>query len=116
MIIQVKGKQLKEGAFYRGIISEHKITDSKLIICVIFDKDAETEYIKSIRIEDNVNSAFVNLAKSLDLFDENGNIDTDYLEDLHVKANLQRGYDERLYIDKLEIDDKYYASQKEAEE
>lgn len=115
MKIEIKGKRLKEGIRYHGVISRYRQIESKLTIFVIFNRDLETEYIKSVQIDQNINSAFVKLAEALDLFDADGDIETDFLDDLHVIANLQKGWDDRLYIDKIIVDEKYYATLADAE-
>lgn len=116
MKVAIKGKRLKEGVRYHGIVSQYKTTQSKLIISVIFNRDPDTEYIKSVQINENINSPFVKLAESLGIIDDDGNVDTDYLEDLHVIANLQKGYDKCFYVDKMTIDEKYYDESMQAEE
>ena len=116
MKIAIMGKKLKENVAYRGVVSRHKQTESRLTIFVIFNRDPETEYIKSIQIDQNINSAFVKMAEALELFDEDGDVATDFLDDLHVIANLQKGYDDRLYIDRIIVDEKFYATLADAEE
>lgn len=116
MKIEIKGKKLKENVGYHGVISRYRQTESKLTIFVTFNKDPETEYIKSITIDSNINSAFAKMAEALDLFDADGDIETDYLDDLHVIANLQKGYDDRLYIDRIIVDEKFYAALEDTEE
>ena len=108
MKIEIKGKKLKEGVRYHGVISDYKQIESRLIISVRFNTDPETIYIKSIQINESVNSSFARFAEDLDIIDEEGNADTDYLDGMHIIANLQRGYDGCLYIDRMIIDDKYY--------
>lgn len=116
MRITIKGKRLKAGKCYHGVVSHYKISETKLIIGVVLNNDPETEYIKSIQIDQNVNSAFVKLAEALDIIDEDGVIDTDYLDNLYIIATLQEGHDNRFYIDKIAIDQKHYDAAEDTEE
>lgn len=105
MILEMAACTLKENTWYQGIISRHQIFNhnSKLIIYVVFNKNPDVEYLKSIRIENNSNSIFGIYAEKLNLYNEDNKIDTDLLDGLEVKATLKKASNGILYVNKLKL-------------
>ena len=110
MKFQIDELKVKPGKLYRGWITGHRIDQdkNKLFIEVELDKSPGTKFLKVVPIDLNPQSTFCKLAYSLDILDEEGYIETEYLKDIAVMANLREGNDMALYINHLELDEAYY--------
>ena len=107
MILEMASSALKENTWYSGIVTNYALSkdNSKLIIYVVFNKEPDIEYIKSIYISNNPNSPLGILAARLGIYNDDGNIDTELLKGLSVKATLKKAPNDILYINKLKLND-----------
>lgn len=108
MRFEISQLKVKEGKLYRGWIKDNRISQTKLYIYVELDKCPGTRFLKVVPIDLNPQSLFCRLAQNLQIFDDDGFIETDYLQDIAVKANLRKGNDMQYYINHLELDEEYY--------
>ncbi len=112
----ILGNKLNERKWYTGVVSRHKANSSKLIIAVRFDDDPTADYIKSLNVSSSVNSHFYKVAEALDIIDEYGNVDTDYLDGTRVLATIRKGKNNCFFVNKICIDQQYYDELDEAED
>lgn len=110
MKFEIADIKVKPGKLYRGWITGHHIDQDKrkLYIEVELDKSPGTKFLKVVPIDLNPQSTFCRLGYALDILDEDGYIETEYLKDIAVMANLREGNDMALYINHLELDEAYY--------
>lgn len=114
MIIKLKGSKIKSGKRYEGFITRHFVDKTKdvLKVYVVLDEDVHNgihvEYLQVIPIETNENSRFAQFARRMELLTEKGNVDTNLLDELAVKAILNLGKDNNFYVGSLKIDYDYY--------
>lgn len=109
MKFEVSNLKLSTAKLYHGWIVGHRINNEKLYIEVKLDECPETTtFIKVVPIDTNPQSLFVRLAENLQLFTEDGFIETDYLNDTAIVCNLQKGRDNIYYVHRLELDEQYY--------
>lgn len=108
MRFEISKINVKAGKSYRGWVIDNRIDHDKLYIYVELDKCPGTKFLKVVPIDLNPQSVFCKLARSLELFDDEGYIETDYLKGLAVIASLQKGNDSVLYVNHLELDEEYY--------
>lgn len=108
MRFEVSNLKLSTAKLYRGWIIGHHIRNGKLYIDVELDECPGTTFIKVVPTDTNPQSLFVRLAENLQLFTDDGYIETDYLNDTAIICNLQRGGDHKLYVQRLELDEQYY--------
>ena len=109
MRFEISQLKVKEGKIYRGWIVDNRIDHEKLYIYVELEKCPGTRFLKVVPIDLNPQSLFVKLANNLQIIDDDGFIETDYLQDIAVKANLRKGNSSVLYVNHLELDEAYYA-------
>ncbi len=108
MVYLIRGCRLKEGIWYRGVITDYKANKKRLVIVVRFDKDEDVDYIKYLPISENKNSQFGKTMEELDVIDEYGRIDTEELLDMRIVGTLRKGKDGLLYVNRIYIDEDYY--------
>lgn len=111
----ILGNKLNERKWYSGVVIRHKANSSKLVIVVRFDDDPTADYIMSIKVSSSINSHFYKVAEALDIIDEYGNVDTDYLDDTRVLATIRKGKDNCFFVNKICLDQQYYDELDEAE-
>ena len=116
MFFDVTEINLVPHKFYRGWIVNHRIYNEKLYIEVEFEECRNTFFLKVLPISTSPQSDFVVLAEKLRLFTEEGRIETDYLNDKAVLANLRRGTDNRLYVNQIKLNELFYATQDDDED
>lgn len=116
MKFEISRLKVKEGKIYRGWIVDNRVDHDKLYIYVELDKCPGTRFLKVVPIDLNPQSLFVKLANNLQIIDEDGFIETDYLHEIAVRANLRKANDSRYYINHLELDEAYYAQFKDENE
>lgn len=104
MKYKVEQSKIRAGKLYSGVITRHFDYPASLKVCIELDDEPGVEYFLIIAIEKNPNSRFVRFSRKMDIFDENGRIDTDLLDGLPVKAILQYWNDGNLYVSSLCID------------
>lgn len=108
MRFQINELNVKPGKLYRGWIKDYRVDQKKLYIYVELDKCLGTRFVKVVPIDLNPQSSFCKLARNLAIFDDEGFIETDYLKETAVMANLKKGNDSVLYVNHLELDEVYY--------
>lgn len=122
MIIKLKDSTIRAGKWYEGFISRHLVDKTKgiLKVYVMLDEDVNNditiEYIQVIPLDTNENSKFAQFSRRMKLLTQNGDVDTRLLDELAVKAILNRGKDSNLYVSTLRIDWDYYNKQSNMEE
>lgn len=114
MIIKLKGSKIRAGKWYEGFITRHFVDKTKgvLKVYVMLDEDVNkgihVEYLQVIPVETNEHSKFAKFARRMELLTEKGNVDTNRLNELAVKAILNLGKENNFYIGSLKIDYDYY--------
>ncbi|WP_125142150.1 hypothetical protein [Clostridium transplantifaecale] len=117
MIIKMDNPMLITGKWYEGYVSHHRIDKAKgvLRVFVLLDEAPNNEHMHVISLSDKMDSKFADFAKRMALFNEAGQVDTSFLDNIAVKVMLKRGKNGQLYISYMKIDYDYYRNE-EAEE
>lgn len=119
MIIKLKGSKIRAGKWYEGFITRHFVDKTKgvLKVYVMLDEDVnkgiQVEYLQVIPVETNEHSKFAKFSRRMELLTEKGNVDTNLLDELAVKAILNLGKDNNFYVSSLRIDYDYYDEMEE---
>ena len=116
MKIKLKKSNIREGKWYSGVIVNHSVTASKLRIFAELDEELGVTYMYVIPIETSSNSRLANFAREMEILDENGDIDTELLDELAVKVKLKRVEDGNLYISNMIIDEEFYQQEEDEED
>lgn len=86
----------------------NRIEQQKLYIYVELDEFPGTRFLKVVPIDSNPQSTFCRISENLDIFDDEGYIETDYLKEIAIIASLKKAENSVWYISRLERDETYY--------
>lgn len=108
MKFEINKLNIKAGKLYRGWIMGHRIEQQKLYIYVDLDEFPGTRFLKVVPIDSNPQSTFCRISENLNILDDEGYIETDYLKEIAIVANLKKANNSVWYINRLERDMTYY--------
>ena len=108
MRFEISKMNIKTGKLYQGWIVDNRIDDNKLYIYVELDEFPGTRFLKVVPIDSNPQSTFCRISENLNILDDEGYIETDYLKDIAIIANLKKANNSVWYINRLERDELYY--------
>lgn len=117
-IIKFVTPKVKENTRYRGEIVDYSV-DAELYILRIYvtiDKEPTIRFMKRIDAELEINSYLYNLCDELRLLKDDGTADLDLLIGTRVIVTLKQGSNEKFYINKINLDERYYSEQEEDNE
>ena len=118
MNIQFIKPEVKTGKKYRGKILRYTLDEERKVfrLYVVLDREPEIEFMKRFDVDQNVGSAFALFCNDMGIYMEDDTVELDELEGIHVIVKLKKGRNEKLYIQEILLDVKYYQAQKEHEE
>lgn len=108
MKFEINKLNIKAGKLYRGWIMGHRIEQQKLFIYVDLDEFPGTRFLKVVPIDSNHQSTFCRISENLNILDDEGYIETDYLKDIAIIATLKKANNSIWYVNRLERDELYY--------
>lgn len=110
--------EVREGKKYRGEISRFTLDATHKIfrVYVILDQEPQLEFMKRFEVEQNTDSAFATFCREMGIYTEDDTAELDELEGTRVIVKLKRGREEKLFIEKIQLDEKYYEEHESDEE
>lgn len=117
-IINFSKPNVKEKTRYRGEIVDYTVDEKKYIlrIYVTINKAPNIKFMKRVNAELEINSYLYNLCDELRLLKDDGTADLDLLIGARVIVTLKQGSNEKFYINKINLDERYYQEQEEDNE
>lgn len=107
MIISMEKSALRTEKWYSGQVSEYVVSENRLIVHVSFKKEPDSDFVMVVPISNKLNSDFAEFANQLQLYNEDGNVDLSFLDNVFVKAKLRRSKtDGKIYISSMMLDEK----------
>lgn len=116
MKIKLNKSNIKTGKWYSGVVVNHCVTECKLKVYVELDEEPGVAYLYVIPIEKNANSWFGKFSREMELLDENGDVETEFLDGLAVRVKLRKVENGSLFISNIIIDEEYYQQEEDEED
>lgn len=104
---------LKENKKYRGEISEYKV-DKKQGACRVYvtlDREPNLTFMKRYEYDLLAGSEFCMFCWEMDIFEEEGSADLEYLKGTRIIAKMKKGNNGRFYVQEIKLDEEYYQEQ-----
>ncbi len=107
--------EVKAGKRYRGEITRYA-TDEEykvLRVYVVLDREPQIEFMKRFEGCQNIDSPFARFCYDMGIYMDDDSVELDELKGLRVKVKLKEGNDKRLYVNEIQLDEKFYETQYE---
>ncbi len=115
MKLQFINPEVRAGKKYKGEIARYTVDEERRVlrVYVILEQEPQVEFMKRFELDQNVGSAFAMFCCDMQIYMDDDTVDLDDMEGLKVKVKLKKGRDEKLYIEEIKLDEKFYETQYE---
>lgn len=117
MQIEFVKPSIQAGRSYRGEISRYTTNRSKtaLYVFVVIDEEPELEFMKKFDADMSIFSQLADFCADMDIFLDELIADLEQLKGRRVIVRLKRGRNQKLYVEKIRLDEEYYSEEDEEE-